>query len=114
VRALRSSPDFLLPLAPFLDDWGAMIARRPQLTAEDRAAVVEALIAGCMKIPNQAGYYRALHGFAEAEPGSFQETIERLPAAARRDFRSLRKQVDLPRVSFESRMKKIAASYRKR
>ncbi|HBY59114.1 MAG TPA: hypothetical protein DEH78_04790, partial [Solibacterales bacterium] len=81
VRALRRSPDFLLPLGPFLDDWGAIIATHPGLALEERAETVAALVAGCRKIPGQRGYYRALAGFMNAFPGSVETVVRLLPTS---------------------------------
>src|SRR5690242_2757306 len=55
VKALRRSPATLLPLSPFLDDWGEAVA---QLDESDQ--VLAALVAGCRKVPGQQGYYRAI------------------------------------------------------
>lgn len=106
VRGLRRSPELLLPFAPFLDDWGATLALHPELTPEDRAQVVEALVSGCGKVPNQAGYQRALAGFAAASQRAFETAAERLSAPLKRDLRALRKHMDVPRISFESALRK--------
>jgi hypothetical protein len=112
VRALRRSPDLLLPLAPFLDDWGARTATHASLSPEDRGEVLAALVSGCRKIPNQLGYFRALAGFANADARAFEDAAARLPAALRKDLRTLRKHVGVPRVSFESMMRKKVAAVR--
>ena len=108
-KALRRSADYLLPLGPFFDDWGAVIATHPGLTMDERAEVVGALITGCRKIEGQRGYYRALHGFFGALRGSAESVIRKLPATARNDWKNaeLRRQVAVQRVSFESMMRKM-------
>jgi hypothetical protein len=111
-RALRRTPDLLLPLAPFLDDWGALISSHPSLSVADRSEVLAALVSGCGKIPNQFGYFRALAGFATADPRGFDDAASRLPAALRKDLRDLRKRIDVPRISFESMMSKKVATVR--
>ena len=112
VHALRRSADLLLPLGPFLDDWGALVASHPSLSAADRAEVLAALVSGCRKIPNQLGYFRALSGFASAPSAAFEDAAVRLPAALRKELRSLRKRIDVPRISFESMMRKKVACVR--
>jgi len=105
VKALRRSASALLPLSPFLDDWGAGVAR-----LEDSHEVLAALVTGCQKVQGQQGYYRAIAGMRNAAPGAFARAGERMPAAAQRALRGgqLRKLIDVPRASFESMMRKRA------
>jgi hypothetical protein len=113
-RALRQSPDFLLPLGPFFDDWGTTIGSHSGLTDDDRAEVLAALVTGCRKIPGQRGYYRAIAGMASALGGRIDDIARRMPSTARSDWKDaeLRKQVSVQRVSFESMMKKKLAAAR--
>ena len=55
-------------------------------------------------------YYRAIAGMRTASSGDFERAAARMPNAAQRLLRSaeLRKLVDVPRVSFESMMRKRA------
>jgi hypothetical protein len=104
VKALRQSVDLLYPQPPFVDDWGARVATSPLLRFEDRRDVLDALLEGCRKIPGQQAYYRAIAGFAEADPGQFQRAVDALPAASRRTARDadFRRRIAVPRASFES------------
>ena len=112
VRALRRSPDLLLPQSPFLDAWGGVIAAHPSLATEERSEVLAALLAGCRKIPGQRGYFRAIHGLSESPGGHIDELVRRLPAAARSAWKEarFRKEIAIPQASFESSMKKLAAA----
>ena len=105
VKVLRQSPATLLPLCPFLDDWGAVVAH-----LEDSHEVLAALVVGCQKVQGQQGYYRAIAGMRAASQGAFERTAARMPNAAQRLLRDadLRKLIDVPRVSFESMMRKRA------
>ncbi len=105
VKALRRSPATLLPLCPFLDEWGGVIAH-----LEDSHEVLEALVSGCHKVQGQQGYYRAIAGMRAASSGAFDRAAARMPNAAQRMLRAaeLRKLIDVPRVSFESMMRKRA------
>jgi hypothetical protein len=106
VRALRRSRDLLLPIAPFLDEWGALIARHPALDDADRGEVLAALVSGCQKIPGQTGYYRAIAGLEQAR--GLDAIAAHMPAALRRGLASsdVRRQVAVARVSFESALRK--------
>jgi len=105
VKALRRSPATLLPLCPFLDEWGGAIAQ-----LEESHEVLAALVGGCQKVQGQQGYYRAIAGMRTASSGDFERAAARMPNAAQRLLRGaeLRKLIDVPRVSFESMMRKRA------
>jgi hypothetical protein len=103
VKVLRRSPDTLLPLSPFLDEWGGVVAQ-----LEACHEVLAALVGGCQKVQGQQGYYRAIAGMRAASPGAFERAAARMPNGAQRLLRGaeLRKLIDVPRVSFESMMRK--------
>jgi hypothetical protein len=105
IKALRRSPATLLPLSPFLDEWGGVVAQ-----LEESHEVLAALVAGCQKVPGQQGYYRAIAGMIAASPGAFERAVSRMPNAAQRLVRGgeLRKLADVSRISFESMMRKRA------
>jgi hypothetical protein len=109
VKPLRQSADLLLPLGPYLDDWGATIASYAGFTSADRAEVIDALVRGCRKIPGQQGYYRALAGMMERSSRAFEDAVAVLPASSRKDLRSpeMRRLMAVPRGSFESRLRKF-------
>ena len=105
VKGLRRSADLLLPLPPFLDDWGARVA-----SIDDAAEVLEALVTGCRKIDGQQGYYRAIAGMQSAGAGRFQQLVNAMSNFARKLLREpeMRKKLDISRPSFESMMRKRA------
>ncbi len=109
LKRLRSSPALLLPIGPFLDDFGRALATFPGWTPAQRAEVVAGLLEGCRKVAGQEGYYRALCGFDAAHSGGVAALESSFATAARREWKSdvTRKKLDVRRVSFES-------SYRKR
>jgi hypothetical protein len=105
VKALRCSPRFLLPLSPFLDDWGAVVAQ-----IEEPHEVLAALVEGCQKLPGQQGYYRAIAGMRAASSSAFDRAISHTPNATQRLLKGgeMRKLIDIPRASFEAMMSKRA------
>jgi len=107
VKALRRSPATLLPLCPFLDEWGGVVAE-----LEESHEVLAALVGGCQKVEGQQGYYRAIAGMRAASAGAFDRAAARMPNAAQRLLREaeLRKLIGVPRVAFESMMRKRAFS----
>jgi hypothetical protein len=105
VKALRLSPATLLPMCPFLDEWGGVVAQ-----LEESHEVLAALVSGCQKIQGQQGYYRAIAGMRAASSGAFERAAAHMPNAVQRLLRGadLRKLIDVPRPSFESMMRKRA------
>ncbi|HTP35699.1 MAG TPA: hypothetical protein VMJ75_26150 [Candidatus Acidoferrales bacterium] len=105
VKALRRSAATLLPLCPFLDEWGGVVAG-----IEESHEVLAALVTGCQKVQGQQGYYRAIAGMRDAGAAGFDRTALRMPKGAQRLLRDagLRKLIDVPRGSFESMMRKRA------
>ncbi len=74
VKALRRSPATLLPLCPFLDEWGGVVAQ-----LEESHEVLAALVIGCQKVQGQQGYYRAIAGMRAASSGAFERAAARMP-----------------------------------
>jgi hypothetical protein len=105
IRALRRSPATLLPLSPFLDEWGSRVGQ-----LEESSEVLAALVMGCKRVQGQQGYYRAIAGMLAASSGAFEHAASRMPHGAQRLLRSaeMRKLIDVPRISFESMMRKRA------
>jgi hypothetical protein len=109
IRGLRQSPDLLLPLGPFLDEWGAIVATHPSVNDETRAETLGAIITGSRKIAGQKGYFRAIRGMQDAlGQAKIQTLLKKLPNSVRKDYEDaeLRKAVAISRESFESSMKK--------
>ena len=107
VKALRRSSNTLLPLSPFLDEWGTVVVQM-----EESAEVLAALVTGCKRVQGQPGYYRAIAGMLAASSGAFERAAARMPTGARNLLREaeMRKLISVSRISFESMMRKRARS----
>ncbi len=109
IKALRQTPDLLLPQAPFLDEWGATVAQHGSLSDDDRAEVLGALVTGSRKLAGQRGYFRAIRGMLDVlgEAG-MQSLLRRQPNRVRKEYEApdMRKMVAVSRESFESSLKK--------
>jgi hypothetical protein len=105
VKALRRSPVTLLPLGPFLDKWGSVVVEM-----EESPEVLAALLMGCKRVQGQQGYYRAIAGMLAASSGAFERAAALMPNTARTILRDAetRKLIQVPRISFESMMRKRA------
>ena len=105
MKALRRSPGTLLPLGPFLDEWGSVVAQM-----EDSPEVLAALVIGCKRVQGQQGYFRAIAGMLAASEIAFERAASRMPSGPRNLLRDaeMRKLISVPRISFESMMRKRA------
>ena len=112
LRALRRDPALLLPISPFLDEWGDRLARHPGWSLAERAEVIAGVVTGCSKVKGQVGYFRALAGFDRAWPGGLDSTDlgRHFTSSTRKDLRdsALRQQVAVRKESFESSLSKRA------
>lgn len=105
-RCLRRKAEWLLPIAPFLDDWGATLAADPDLTADELTEVVTALIDGYERLKGPVGYARALRGIEEAYAGGLNQLCRPLPSRKAKALRTgeLRTAIGEPQDRFELRM----------
>lgn len=103
-RALRKSADFLLPLGPFLDDWGRKLARHSDLSLEDLGTIAEALIQGWARLSGPVGYARALSGLESQTPGGIRELLKPLPSRVAKLWTggALRQLCDVSEPRFEA------------
>jgi hypothetical protein len=114
IRALRKDHALLLPISPFLDAWGALLATYRGWTLAERAEVVAGVVTGCNKVRGQIGYFRALAGFDRAWPGGLDSADlgRHFATSTRKALRdsALRQQVAIRRESFESSVAKRTRS----
>ena len=100
-RFLRRSAKLLLPIAPFLDGWGTLVA---QENPENVGEAVRVLIDGWhrLKVPT-VGYPRALAGILEALPGGMERLRAYIPGRDERLLKSgpLRALISVERSRFE-------------
>jgi hypothetical protein len=75
-RGLRKSHQFLIPVGPFMDDWGKTIAESKILTNEEKVEIIAAFYEGFNRQDLALGYIRAFHGMIKALPQGL-ETLER-------------------------------------
>jgi hypothetical protein len=111
VKELRASADFLLPISPFLDGWGRTLARHEILGIHGCAAVAEALITGCGKVPGQQGYQRALAGLFAGLAGPRHALERRLSPEAKAALNpatTLARAIAVPEAEFLAGMRERA------
>jgi hypothetical protein len=82
-RALRTSRDLLLPIGPYFDGWGSMIAQHPSHDERDLAEVALALCLLHERSPREHGCLRALSGIDRVTPGGLGALMKLMPADKR-------------------------------
>ena len=112
-RCLRRSQDFLLPVGPFFDSWGATVGKHPGISAEEVGEVTEALVAGWEKLQPAVGYARALAGILESFPGGLNKLCQYIPARVARILKAgeLRALCIVPRNRFEEQWARMALKF---
>jgi hypothetical protein len=61
-KCLRRSPHYLLPVGPFMDNWGELIGKDLDLNLTDKAEIITALFEGYKRQNKAFGYIRAYKG----------------------------------------------------
>lgn len=69
VKSLRSSKDFLIPIGPFMDDWGKVLGSTKKISLEDKALIILAFLEGHTRQDMAFGYARALNGLLKSIDG---------------------------------------------
>ncbi|MBX3186212.1 MAG: hypothetical protein KF819_04320 [Labilithrix sp.] len=105
-RALRASRALLLPIGPWFDAWGEIVATHDALSERDRADVVTALLELHASSPDQQGCLRALAGMHRATRGGLELYVASLPARLRKDALRgrVRDALDVTVSHFEARI----------
>jgi hypothetical protein len=105
-KFLRRSREFLLPVAPFLDEWGARLAREK---TDDLKEAVAALIYGSQRTPGSVAFSRALAGIVSAYPGGAGRVESLLTARDAKLMRTgvLRQQISVERPRFEAQWSRL-------
>ena len=78
-RALRKSHQFLIPVGPFMDDWGKTLGESKLLTNEEKVEIIAAFYEGFTRQDLAFGYPRAFHGMMKALPEGLETLGRELP-----------------------------------
>ncbi|PCJ57650.1 MAG: hypothetical protein COA79_15505 [Planctomycetota bacterium] len=107
-KCLKSVQDFLLPLGPFFDYWGETLAKHPLIKQNDIVEIVNALLDGCERIPEQKGYSRALASFHRMLPKGLKSIEKKIAKTHVKTLKGLKieEAAKISPQSFESRISK--------
>ena len=106
--------------APFLYEWGAAIARHPQLAPEDVGEIAEALVDGweiLQKGPlsSPVGYARALAGIEEHVSGGLSTLESNLPSRIAKKLKTgtLRTLITVPETRWKQQWERATTRFLK-
>ena len=75
-KCLRRSSKFLIPVGPFMDDWGSVLGESQILNLEEKAEIVAAFFEGYQRQDQAFGYIRAYKAMIDQFDDGL-ETLER-------------------------------------
>ncbi len=78
-KCLRRSQRFLIPVGPFMDEWGRTLGAAAELSGADKAEIIAALFDGYNRQNQAYGYGRAYHGLLATLPGGLAALERDLP-----------------------------------
>ena len=78
-RCLRQSHRYLVPVGPFMDDWGELLGSDPKLTSADKVEIIAALFEGWTRQDKALGYVRAFRGITDALPSGLDSLEADMP-----------------------------------
>lgn len=74
-KCLRRSYKFLIPVGPFMDDWGKTLGEAKELSLAEKGEIVAAFLEGFKRQDKAYGYARAYKGLVESLPRGL-DTLE--------------------------------------
>jgi hypothetical protein len=87
-KCLRKSNTLLLPVGPFMDDWGTTLGSTDKLNLAEKAEIVAALFAGFNREEEAFGYCRAFGAMMRELPGGIDSLEEVLAFDAIADIKN--------------------------
>lgn len=78
-KCLRRSKDFLIPVGPFMDQWGRTLGGSNKLSLEEKGEIVLALFEGWKRQDQAQGYIRAFRGILESLPEGLDSLVRFIP-----------------------------------
>ncbi len=78
-KCLRRSYKFLIPVGPFMDDWGIELGRSDILTIEEKAEVAAAFFEGYKRQEEAFGYIRGYKNLVDTVDGGLSALEQYLP-----------------------------------
>lgn len=78
-RCLRKSHRFLIPVGPFMDQWGETLGASQDLTPDDKGEIIAAFFEGYKRQDQAMGYARAYSGLVRTLPQGLDTLVASIP-----------------------------------
>ncbi len=107
-KSLRRSYKFLVPVGPFMDEWGEMLGKSQDLTPSEKGEIVISLFEGFKRQDHAYGYARAYGGMMRELSHSTNSLEAHLPFDLMAEIKksAFLKISEIPKEEFESDFKK--------
>ena len=108
-KSLRRSYKFLVPVGPFMDDWGIILGSSKDLTLAEKGEIVCCLFEGYKRQDMAYGYARAFHGMLSALPDGLDALSADIPFDVVAEIRKSQfwKKASLSRDEFENEFRNM-------
>ena len=102
-KSLRRSHRFLIPVGPFMDQWGKTLGEAKNLTMEEKGEIVVAFFEGWKRQDMARGYPRAFGAMMRAFPNGLSDFERDLPFDVIQEIRKSRfmEIAEIPQEKFE-------------
>ncbi len=106
-RCLRRSHQFLIPVGPFMDEWGRILGESKLLSLSEKGEIVNCLFEGYKRQDLAYGYARAYRGLVESLPNGLETLIADIAFDVVAEIKKSRfsKIAELSREEFEEEFK---------
>ncbi len=107
-KCLRNSHRYLVPVGPFMDEWGIILGKDKKLTLAEKAEIITAFFEGYTRQDQALGYVRAFKGMVESLDDGLNSLEEFLPFDV---FQEIKKSAffesaQIPKDEFEQALSK--------
>jgi hypothetical protein len=107
-RCLRRSHRYLVPVGPFMDEWGRILGSDKNLTLTEKGEIVGAFFEGFKRQDQAYGYARAFHGLINELPDGLETLVAEIPFDVMAEIRKSRfwEIAQLSQEEFEAEFRK--------
>ena len=78
-KCLRNSEKYLVPVGPFMDEWGKLLGEDHELNLLEKAEIISALFEGYKRQDKAFGYIRAFRGMVDHLPDGLRTLEAEMP-----------------------------------
>jgi len=102
-KCLRKSHQFLIPIGPFMDQWGRDLGASTLLSTAEKAEIIAALFAGHQREEQAIGYARAYGALVKALPAGLNTLEQDMPVDLIREIKTspFHSTAEIPLPEFE-------------